>query len=280
MVKIDELLEEIQSLTEGVQWKISLDHVLQILHLNKEDYYKRLYSSRNNLSGSIIPADEFDPNNINDLVCFLEACGYNNAESQFYRAGYYFSETRLNDWTEFFISVCMSKLKSHIIDRDLIETAIAGSMNFKDAANYYCDAAIDRDELIEFACNCYLNRYEIGFHHLSKYTLTDFIKRHLKSRIIRWEDIDGVLYDDLFEKAVKWGFIKGEAKNSRKIKINKKIKEALRALNFNNGNPDTDELKTRYRDLMKKFHPDINPEGLEKTRRINQAYALLLREIV
>ena len=79
MNELDELLEEIQSLTEGAYWRISLDHVLLLIQLNKEDYYKRLYSTRYDSASSTIPANDFDTDNINELIGFLEACGYHNA---------------------------------------------------------------------------------------------------------------------------------------------------------------------------------------------------------
>ena len=38
-------------------------------------------------------------------------------------------------------------------------------------------------------------------------------------------------------------------------------------------------LRDRYRRLMKRFHPDLNPRGLEKSKEINTAYAVLSAEL-
>ena len=40
--------------------------------------------------------------------------------------------------------------------------------------------------------------------------------------------------------------------------------------------PSRAEIQSRYRRLMRRFHPDINPEGLDMAKRINAAYAVLL----
>ena len=36
-----------------------------------------------------------------------------------------------------------------------------------------------------------------------------------------------------------------------------------------------DSLKKKYRELSKKYHPDINPDGGEKFKEINEAYDIL-----
>jgi DnaJ-class molecular chaperone len=45
------------------------------------------------------------------------------------------------------------------------------------------------------------------------------------------------------------------------------------------GDFNASTLKKRYRELMKKYHPDINPNGLEKSQQINLAYTILLSEV-
>ena len=37
-----------------------------------------------------------------------------------------------------------------------------------------------------------------------------------------------------------------------------------------------EQLKTTYKRLMKRFHPDLNPAGLRRCQEVNAAYALLL----
>lgn len=40
-------------------------------------------------------------------------------------------------------------------------------------------------------------------------------------------------------------------------------------------NASEDEIKKSYRSLSKKYHPDVNPDGAEKFKEINEAYEIL-----
>ena len=42
---------------------------------------------------------------------------------------------------------------------------------------------------------------------------------------------------------------------------------------------ESGDLKTAYRQACKKYHPDVNPHGLELMKVINAAYALLTKHI-
>ena len=38
------------------------------------------------------------------------------------------------------------------------------------------------------------------------------------------------------------------------------------------------EIKSQYRDLIKKYHPDVNPDGLEAMKQINKEFEELMHD--
>ncbi len=53
-----------------------------------------------------------------------------------------------------------------------------------------------------------------------------------------------------------------------------KIQEALKTLNLSSL-VSLNDIKKRYRELSKKFHPDLNSQNSQKFREINEAYKIL-----
>ncbi|TVQ23841.1 MAG: hypothetical protein EA382_09175 [Spirochaetaceae bacterium] len=53
---------------------------------------------------------------------------------------------------------------------------------------------------------------------------------------------------------------------------------ALRVLGIH-GRVDPRSVRDAYRRLMRRYHPDVNPDGLEMAKRINNAYAEVLSSL-
>ena len=62
-----------------------------------------------------------------------------------------------------------------------------------------------------------------------------------------------------------------------KMTDDKKLVEALRAFGFEDENFTKSELTKKYRELLKKFHPDANPgiDTTEAARSIQEKYEFL-----
>ena len=54
------------------------------------------------------------------------------------------------------------------------------------------------------------------------------------------------------------------------------VDQARQTLGLDGAQLSAAVVKRAYRELMKRFHPDVNPGGLERTQEINGAYAVLL----
>lgn len=270
---LEELLEEIRSITVGSEWRLSLESVLSHLSIPLEQYYSYIYAGR-----SALPPrrnlDHFEVDSVSDLISLLEDHGITRARETFHAAGYFFSGEDLDDFLEFFLSVTMSRLQSHTVDEDLLDLALAGCMNPEDGFDFYRHSRFPVEELLDFAVRLYLNEREIECHHLSEATLKNHVQDLFHKKILRMEDLSTSLNESLRKFAVSRGMMKaGRFPVIDPKCITPELAQALAEMGFQKGRiPHEDELKTKYRSLVKQYHPDLNPEGEEKTRRLTTAY--------
>lgn len=275
---ITEVLDEIRSVTIEASWEIDRDRLLGFLPISLEDYYRFAYSTRNS-SSPVHIRDRYGPDAISEIIEILEFAGLTGAGEAFYRAGYYFPEQKLIQWNEFFLSVSMSKMQSHFIDPEFLRLSLSACRNPDDGLDFYAQDQMSMDRLMEFAIPLFLEAETIEDHHLSRSILRTFIEQQIKRRLLIPEDLYAAFFRRLRAFAKKEGFLAEETFESG-APISGKQWEALCILGFNEKRlPERKALKKRYRELMKKNHPDINPEGSDRTRQINQAYSFLIGEI-
>ena len=269
-----DFLEEIKSMTAGKNWQIPFTMPLEYFQIPPEDFYRYLYSIQET------ECETFHQGNIETLMNLLKVCGVKEIEEIFFKGGYYFSEDYIIAFQELFHSVSLTKMQNHAIDRELLETSLSACRNPADGFSFYCDSVFDMNLLVDFAIEIFFEKYSLDDNEIGKSILKEHIASQFRLGIMVREDILSGLKENLKNKAVLWSFLSADDCRSRYTdeKISYEMQAALRTLEFSgNSMPDESSLKERYRDLVKKFHPDINPEGLEKTRKINSAYSLVVQ---
>jgi hypothetical protein len=68
----------------------------------------------------------------------------------------------------------------------------------------------------------------------------------------------------------------GEAPDPGGRRVASRQAWARRALGVEGTSYTAETLRSRYRRLMMRYHPDANPSGLERCKDVNAAYALLM----
>ena len=138
-------IDEIKSVTVGAEWIFSVEDVLSHFNISHEDFYKYLYANKE------FSVDGFSHLNTDLLVNFLTECGITDVHKKFSEAGYFFDKDQLIEFQEIFQSVTLSRLQNLEIDRDLLETSLAGCSKTEDGLTFYIDAVSDIKEFIDFA---------------------------------------------------------------------------------------------------------------------------------
>ena len=271
-----ELLEEIESMADDEGWRMPLSDALSFFPLKAEDFYRFAYSRRND-EGFHVPDDSLGPESFDDFLRFLEHRGWPDAGSFFFHAGYALGASQRTDLLEFFYSVTISRLQNHEVDRELLENSLAGCRNPADGFDFYRAAAVELDELIDFATNLYLDHRKIERHPFSVSRLRGMLREEVRTGAVDPEDLFRPLTGVLRDRALAWNLLDEDEPAPEFLALSKEMQAALVFMGFRPEQPPgRQSLKTRYRELMKKFHPDVNPDGDEKSRQLNSAYSLLL----
>lgn len=278
-----ELIEEIDSRRMGVHWALGLDDLSMFLAVSREDLLRWQYRVGNGQMFSVGDL-EYTEENVADLLALLLEMGYKQASAYFFLNGYYIDDDHSIDWLEFFQSVVLSRFLSDEIDQQLLEDAVKASRYFDDAVRFYGHSRFETDELIEFAVGLFIKRNNLPDHDLSWHLYRANIKSRLQLAYLRWEHLYDAMYDRLLDIAIQRGLV--DAANVLKkpgavLLLEPEVRKALQMLEFPAGMiPDAIALKQQYRKMLKKHHPDLNPEGQDLTRDLIQAYSLLHAQIV
>ncbi len=279
---VEELIDEIQSVTVADKWSIDTDLLLSIIQMDKEEYYRLVYAKRHSGLISLHIRDSYDDGITEELLEILDVAGLEVARPMFEKSGYSLSSGMRDAWVEFFLSVSLSRIQNHELDVELLKTCLSGCSNPADGIESYIHSTISINDLVSFAAVLFLRKNRIEDHHLSRSILSSIIADQIKIRDIKEEELFSSYRKILHEKAINRGIIEESEKIYTAVygKLTERQKDALHTLGYTAGViPASANLKKRYREMVKKNHPDINPGGEAITREITGAYNLLISEI-
>lgn len=265
---LTEIMQEIDESQIDHKWSIHLSTVLVAVDESIESFYRFFYGSR----ASEIP-DVFTDSNVELLIQFLNYLGLANVENEFRKRGSYLNNDDCLIWKELFLSVSLSYLFSHKIDESDLEISVSGCKSLTDGFEFYCDLQCPIDKLIERAAVIYCQ------HHSLPYTLKKQLIDYIDFLFERGYLQKKFLYNEFYRRLHQLCKERGWCLNIHNTSYNQvyelpqEIKAELSLLGFNSL-PTIEELKDRYRTLLKENHPDIKrtQEATAKTVAINEAY--------
>ena len=275
---LKDLWAEMESHRVGDVWKLPVNYALSILQNQKEYFLRYCYRIDRSESEDRWPED-FTSNNIGKLVGFLDWQGFTNASQFFFTAGYYLSAEKENAWLEFFQSYSHSWVQNCEVDRELLELALSSSSNFEIATEFYCYNVVHLEDLLRKASDIFIQRNRIAEHSHIRSLLMNCINNRFGHRDRALPFFFPLFRSKLLEKCEQWdlpGFKKFYKKLDKQW-LSQKIREALHILDLDQKFfPPREKLRKRYCQFLKKYHPDLHRNGEEQTRRLIEAYHVLL----
>ncbi|EQA35004.1 DnaJ domain protein [Leptospira inadai serovar Lyme str. 10] len=284
---IEDILFEIQSSSTDCEWYISADKLIEILDIRREDYYKILYGLRADMAYSSKGAQGFRESRADILVLLLgKILKIEGLEHEFAKAGVYFDDVYLEELRIHLKEIVIAKLDKHDLDKDLLLLLISSTKRFEDAFDSYFDDKFDLGRLVDNGIAEFLDRKSIPADYGADVFLRKYFYQILNTKVFPLREFTAEYRDrayyEIFGRFRKDEQKKKKAKahnrRSRVVNSYEEDEETRRHRDFLGLAEDYDsgDLRKKYKELIKKYHPDVNKDGLEMTQRIVASYNYLV----
>ena len=256
---------------EEGNWAVPTDDLIGLLALDTAAFFQTLYAIRDKIFFSDA-IDSFHNGNAGDLVTLLEQYYGDSAEAALSTSGLYLPQVFRIELMDCFLSHAHDFLMNHSIRFPDFHSMLAATRSFDRAVGLYFQEYVSIDAIMAGAVSIFaeIKGYDAIGSRTSMCYLAELFTRHILTR----NGIFSSLTEQLMDYARSHNFFpKSERK---KVGVEKKIQSAREIMGLDGVHLTTSELKNRYKALIKLYHPDVNPDGLERCKDINNAYAFLL----
>lgn len=265
---------------EEGNWSICSDELIAALDIDPVLFWRAVHALRDRIAFSEA-VDGFSQDSAGDLVTVLERVAGPQAEEALTRAGLFLPHALRVELMEELFSRVERFVSAHRPMEVELAAMIgyAGSVN--DAIGIYFGEHVDLDTLID-ECGEFFAAAR-GMPAIGALTaahcLRDYVRRHL----IEKRSLFYGLEQRLRLAARRLGYRDagtegptGEAQGSDGPTGASRLIWAKAVMGLPSALIADETLRRRYRELMKRYHPDVNPAGLERCKDINAAYAVLM----
>lgn len=265
-------------------WRISSDEVARILGMDRGRFWRSVYEVRDRISFEDA-VDGWSQESVGDLITVLEHLDGGGVEEELSRAGLFIPFSLGLELMESFLHRARCSAAVHEVDVEQLVSMLRYAGSVKKAIGIYLETHMNADPLIDECAEsfCTLQGMPgIGRATARRYLLSMFTRHMLDRRMLfAW------LEERLKIVAAQNGFFdpdddprraweeQEEADRGVSPGNGSRYEWALMVLGLARGPITRESLRSRYRQLMMRHHPDVDPAGLERCKDINAAYAVL-----
>lgn len=292
---LSNIIKEIESTAhKNGYWALSSQKLIELTKILPYKFRTYLSKTRKKVN---MPSDTdmFTNKNPEDLISLLETIYGKHIESRFSKAGIFIPYKTRIELNELLLNNITKAINNHTINTEDFEAMLYGTDSFKKARNIYYDEEFNLNSFIEQASKQFLKNTKYQIDVLARKNVNTYLKSLFERNIFTKQIIFYSLEERLREFAKSKRLYKQERtyendtentsqrksySNSRnkKHQHNKSDTEKAKQIMGLKGKPDAKTIKKKYKELMKVYHPDVNPQGLEMSQKINYAYSILLTQ--
>ncbi|TGM72706.1 molecular chaperone DnaJ [Leptospira mtsangambouensis] len=275
---LHDVIFELQNISESMLWFLSYDRLSELLEIRKEDCLRKVYQFKSakpqmTLSGGF---HEVDGDLLIDFLAW--SLELDEVAEEFLRGGIFFSERPLYELRESYKTLVQKTIANHKLDRELLLLLTAATVDYDDAVDSYLMDKFEIDFFVRRSIHQFLEKFEIHPEYGAEEFLYEYLKSLIPTKILNFRDITREFRDRTYYEL--YGRFRETKKKKKKIvkTVSDEVKDLLAFFDLEPGAGITD-VKKKFKELLKKYHPDINKKGEEMTKRIILKYNRLVELI-
>jgi hypothetical protein len=278
-------------------WIIRSEEVARLVGVDPVRFWREANSLRQRICfGEAI--DGFTQDTVGDLVTVLECLVGDGAEEALHRAGLFLPHASGVEATDQLLHAARRFSAAHEIRTDELLAMIRHAGSVGSAIGIYFGEHVDLEGLVASCAESF--RAMQGMPAIGGLTAERYLRRMFDRHVLDRGGLFTLLEERLRLAAAQAGHVDPEERESKDREHAGRAREgragrgsgaetpearrgtrrawALGVMGFavTDGAPATDDLRTRYRLLMMRHHPDVDPSGLERCKDVNVAYTLLI----
>jgi tRNA threonylcarbamoyladenosine modification (KEOPS) complex Pcc1 subunit len=285
MTTTQALIEELKQRAESEgTWTVTSDELAD--RYDSVDYYRAVYETAQ------VSTELYGPDNAGELLVLLAALTGRDYRDELRDAGLFLSHEDRIELTERFVRVVRRAVVVHIPEPETFRAMLREFRRYDRAEFVYLSTFFNTDELVE---RCSAEYMDLRDAPALRATVESYLRLLLQRHIVDLHELAPALLEILRTVARHEGMLPGgRVRRDEEARARQDAgpgghgeadgaagelharKQALSVLGITSSNPTKGEIRDRYRRLMRKYHPDINPRGLETAKAINNAYGLLI----
>jgi hypothetical protein len=276
------LIEHISTLAdEAGKWTVSSEDAAALLGVDLVRYWRTVRDVQDRIAyGDAI--DGWSQESVGDMVTVLERLFGPGAEEQMTRAGLFLPSALGIELIEELTFSARRMGAAHVVRADELTAMLRYTGGVRAAIEIYLDEYTDVDALVEGAAESF--RVLRGMPPRGRETARLYLERMFVRHILDRRGLLTGLIERLRLEAARMGFVDPEERARGSASAGTATGSsrngwARKVMGFDAANLTAEALRARYRALMMRHHPDVDPTGLERCKDVNAAYALLISEL-
>ncbi|MCT8333948.1 molecular chaperone DnaJ [Leptospira sp. 85282-16] len=275
---LHDVIFELQNVSESMLWFLSYDRLSELLEIRKEECLRKVYQFKSakpqmTLSGGFHEVDG------DLLIDFLSwSLELDEVAEEFLKGGIFFSERPLYELRESYKTLIQKTIANHKLDKELLLLLTAATVDYDDAVDSYLMDKFEIDFFVRRSIHQFLEKFEIHPEYGAEEFLYEYLKSLIPTKILNFRDITREFRDRTYYEL--YGRFRETKKKKKKVAktVSTELKDLLAFFDLEPGASITD-VKKKFKELLKKYHPDINKKGEEMTKRIILKYNRLVELI-